>query len=381
MNLGQTGTMAPAFQTYRVTNEDKIDLLAVGYYQDGIPLIVGSYLLPWNNVQYIDLDKDYWNKSATQTLTMLGYSYYLSGSINWNYMGTTMAYYFNKQLASDYQKIVGNLYDTVKQDKWTWDLMHGMAKELTVEKDDGVMGITDQWGLIQYKWTMNTHLYGAAYHTVYLNEKDGVVLNINTPKLIGIVQDVYDLFYTEKYGYFSTNTDELDTIFFDNRALFYISTLEYSAPFRTYDNDFGILPPPKYDEAQKSYHSYSDQWGLAMALPVTASDTARTGAITEALCSLSHHTIVPAYYERTLLGKIKRDDESEEMLDIIFKNVFYDIGITFSTNPETMGPLNACIYNGSSNLTSWFRKNEGPLKTNYQQLLDYLTAKKNEATA
>ena len=34
----------------------------------------------------------------------------------------------------------------------------------------------------------------------------------------------------------------------------------------------------------------------------------------------------PAYYDINLTGKYMRDNDSEEMLDIIFKSVIYDIG-------------------------------------------------------
>jgi hypothetical protein len=37
-------------------------------------------------------------------------------------------------------------------------------------------------------------------------------------------------------------------------------------------------------------------------------------------------TVKPAYYDRTLKGKHARDDESQEMLDIIFSTRNYDVG-------------------------------------------------------
>ena len=36
--------------------------------------------------------------------------------------------------------------------------------------------------------------------------------------------------------------------------------------------------------------------------------------------------VLPAYYDITLQGKYMRDNDSQEMLDIIFDSVIYDIG-------------------------------------------------------
>ena len=48
--------------------------------------------------------------------------------------------------------------------------------------------------------------------------------------------------------------------------------------------------------------------------------------------------IVPAYYEKTLMGKVKRDDESEEMLDMIYRNVLYDFGMCYGLGSVPNSP-------------------------------------------
>ena len=48
--------------------------------------------------------------------------------------------------------------------------------------------------------------------------------------------------------------------------------------------------------------------------------------ILEALAAESYHTVTPAYYEKTLVDKYIRDEESEEMIDIILSSHVYDLG-------------------------------------------------------
>jgi hypothetical protein len=48
--------------------------------------------------------------------------------------------------------------------------------------------------------------------------------------------------------------------------------------------------------------------------------------ILEDLCAESKYTLKPAYYEINLRGKYARDDESQDMLDIILSNTAHDLG-------------------------------------------------------
>ena len=56
----------------------------------------------------------------------------------------------------------------------------------------------------------------------------------------------------------------------DSRCLFYFEMLGSYSQFRTMEDDFGIIPPPKYDEAQENYHAYvSNGWTSTYVVPIT----------------------------------------------------------------------------------------------------------------
>ena len=104
-------------------------------------------------------------------------------------------------------------------------------------------------------------------------------------------------------------------------SFFHIGTL------RDMETDFGVLPYPKYDEAQKEYYSrVSYYW--ANIIPVTNTKLDMTGAILEALNCESANYVVPAYYNIALKTKYSRDEESAAMLDLIFENRVVDLGDT-----------------------------------------------------
>lgn len=378
MNLGYTHEQAAKFQTFSVSREDVIDMIGVATYQSGKPMITGGLAKPWNDVPYINLNQKWWNKSVTETLSVLDNYYYLSGDINYAYMSNIMCCFFNKEVAAQNVSVVGDLYQTVKDKKWTFDTFNSIIKVIARDNGDGKLDNLDTYGHLQYYHSMEAWVYGANYQTVIM-AKDGAHMNFYTNKMQNIVNQVYDMLFTNKQSFLAGqngSNDELTTIFFDNRALFMTTTLGMANSYRNQEIDFGILPNPMYNDQQKGYYTYSDQWGLVCCLPSTATNYERTGAILEEMCALSMKLIRPAYYDKTLIGKGIRDDESEEMLDIIFAGVLYDTGITFCSNLDNI-PLRALINSKSNGLASWWRTKEKQITSNFNELFDYVQGVKD----
>ena len=116
-------------------------------------------------------------------------------------------------------------------------------------------------------------------------------------------------------------------MFANDQALFFMQLLDLVTYFRDMQTDFGILPLPKLDEEQDRYYSTIGSWhSVFLCAPSVQADAERTGAILEALAYESYKTVTPAYYEKTLVGKYIRDDESREMVDIILSSHVYDLG-------------------------------------------------------
>ena len=96
---------------------------------------------------------------------------------------------------------------------------------------------------------------------------------------------------------------------------------------RTMDQDFGIIPPPKFDENQSNYYVTVDTWCASpVSVPITVKDKEITGLILETLAYESRYLLLPAYYDVQLKTKLARDDESSAMIDIILNNRLYDLG-------------------------------------------------------
>lgn len=373
IELGTTDGHADAFSSYAQIDDDIIDVIGIGFYQSGLAMIINDYVLPWNDVKYINVDRDWWNKSATETLSVLGNYYYLTGDINVGALRCTMPIFFNKTEAEEYEDVVGDLYQTVRDGEWTYDLFLDYIKTYSHDNGDTVQDANDYYGLVQNGNTLMSHLYYADVVTAKVTD-DGAELLLTDNKIIDIVDTARELLNDKYYTYLRDGDQEISDIFFSDRALFMNTDLSSAGNWRDKDTDFGILPFPKYDEAQENYTTYADQWGLMLALPCTATNTDRTGAILEAMAALSRKYVTPAYYDVMLLGKLKRDDESEEMLDILYKNVIYDPGTIYAGDLNLL-PMNACVRRDAS-LATWYAQMSEALLSNITILYDHVRESK-----
>ena len=107
---------------------------------------------------------------------------------------------------------------------------------------------------------------------------------------------------------------------------------------RGMETDFGIIPYPKYDENQSEYYNLiSTILVPGVSVPVTNAEPEKAGLILEAMAYYSVDTLTAAYYDNALHTRYVRDEESGDMLDIIFSTRVYDLG--FISNVGGLGQL------------------------------------------
>jgi len=140
---------------------------------------------------------------------------------------------------------------------------------------------------------------------------------------------------------------------------------------RSMESDFGIIPYPKWDEAQADYTPFTaGNYHPVLSVPQTNQDLENTSIILEAMAYEGRKTISPAFYESLLKTKTARDNESAEMIDYIFGNLSYDVGVMYNFG----GILGTFGYEMSTNLraniVSTVEKNENK----WQKAIDNLVS-------
>ena len=95
------------------------------------------------------------------------------------------------------------------------------------------------------------------------------------------------------------------------------------------EDSYGVLPYPKYDEAQENYYTSSRSTHNAFLMPVTCPEPEMAAAVLEALSASNYTKVLPNYFELALKTKYSADSETSEIFDIIHDSMVLDFGYTY----------------------------------------------------
>ncbi len=342
------------------------DLASISAYSSCNALIAG-YLMDLTSIENLDLTQPWWDQKALQDFNFNGAVYQMTGDISIGDNSRTFCIYFNKNMAENYQ--LDNMYDMVREGTWTIDNYRTLAERIDSNLDynnngNHVNDIEDIYGIYIWDDTMMGIVNASGIKCCTINDKGELNLTLNSEKFITAFEKftsyAFNRDVTCAYQR-SGNNGAGRTAFSEGRALFYMETLSEATGLREMDDDFGILPLPKYDELQEEYYNSAASWALPLyCVPrgtLNQEDLARTGWITQALAYEGLYTLTPAYYEQTLQNKVARDKDSSEMLDIIFASRCYDFGWYFEVGTYNEAIMNL-LRNYSSDVASMLKKFE-----------------------
>ena len=323
---------------------------ALTFWQDGI-------ITPVSELPYVDIDKSYWNRSFNDSLTLCGQQYIAIGDMLTSTHDLTYALAFYKKLADNYN--IGDIYSLVKDGKWTFDQMLAMMKTATGDANgDTKMDENDNYGYCAHpKNVLPSFWIAAGEMSVKKDEDDRPYLAMGEERFTNVFNKVYDITYGAGTYYKPTNGDMNDVtdaqrkLFTDNQLLFMDCSFFYAQLLRSMETDFGIIPYPKYNEDQDRYYSRVSYYN-APVIPISNDRPELVGAVLEYFNYASSETVIPAYYDTVLHGKVVRDEESREMLDIIFNSRVVDIGDTTLCADIRDGKVFTMFKNEDNNLSS-----------------------------
>jgi hypothetical protein len=141
--------------------------------------------------------------------------------------------------------------------------------------------------------------------------------------------------------------------------------------FREMEDEFGILPYPKWDEAQENYMTMSDGHHEAMAIPRTVQNLETVGTITEAMCAESYKIVVPAYYDVALKVKSTRDEQSIAMMDLIVNARVFDFGYVYDAWKGASFIIQELVGNNKNTFESSYSKKEKSITKHYNKVIEY----------
>ncbi len=338
-----------------------------------IPSAQNGYLVNLNSIGSITYDPRWWDTDSVDAFTINGKLFFACNDINVHTVEGCSSMFFSKTLID--ANSLENPYELVRSEKWTIDKMGEMMKTAAADSNgDGVRNEGDTFGLVtgigQYLSLVN----GTGERLVYKQSdgsEDQFVLNLASDKMIDVTDKVASLLNDKNLSVIVNDDSWGYKSFYSDHSLFYIMQLGSVAGMRdSMENDFGILPFPMYSESQGYYITSMEATAQAMCVPSSVPDPVMVGAVTEAMSMYSDAYLYEAYYDTTLKGKIARDVDTTEMLDILTGRRAFDYATCYGSWGIYEKYLNNVRKKGASELTSLQAKTIDKFNQNVQKTID-----------
>ncbi len=324
ISFGYIETILPSVRESVLAGDDAYDLVLTHCISGVAEMASGDYLTDWNTLPEITFDNRWWNETINNQLELNGKRLY---TVSDYMLGDPNAILFNKRMIETHN--LENPYELVKSGDWTWDKLTEMSRKVGSDIDgNGIYDENDSYGFAaQAEWKMISIMHSCDQYIV--KEKDGVFsVDLKNEKMISIIEKMDLLFNRDNSSYIWVASENvMQTGIITDLVLFDLAALNESKIYRAGEVDFGILPFPKYDKTQTDYISLN--WGGLMCVPGSAKRVELIGKTCEMLAYISDTTTQTAYREVLLNGKLARDDDSLEMLDIIFDGMVCDFGLNY----------------------------------------------------
>ena len=313
----------PAVQQSSMSGDDTYQMVLTHCITAVNAMAADELVLDLNTTE-INFDSDWWNHSATEALNVNGKQYY---AVSDYMIPDPNCFIFNKDMIDLYG--LDDPYDLVRDGKWTMDKLNEMISEVTTDNGDQVWDEKDIYGLTTGKtWYHVSFTYSAGLKLVDKDENGEFALAFKpddtSTKLMEKIDTIFNGPNVWTYG----NNDP--SVVFDistDRCLFNMTSLNTLHTLRDTEVDFGILPFPKLTEEQDEY--LSNDWSGLLCVPALANNVDMISDTIELLSYYSDEKVIPTYYDIILGTKLSRDEDSREMLDIIFNNIVFDAGMNY----------------------------------------------------
>ena len=300
-------------------------------------LAQSGQLYELSGLDYFDFDAEWWDHRYIEDMTIGNRLYHVMGEFNTMTHSQTLGMIFNKKMVTDFS--LDNLYDLTRNGTWTLDVMYEMLQAVSADiNGDGVRDQHDRWGLFTEAANMYQQMLGAGETIVTKDKDDMPVITVNNEHAVSVLEKSYTImsdknvtFMSNMWSHLTTGsvfTEYIIPMFMDDRGLFYHTGIGNTFKhLRDMDSPYGVVPNPKYTEAQENYfNGVLADWATTVAIPITCKEPEFASFLLEALAAESVNEVTEVYYSILFENKGLRDEDSIEMVDLIINTRIYDLG-------------------------------------------------------
>ncbi|MBE6614378.1 MAG: hypothetical protein E7631_03640 [Ruminococcaceae bacterium] len=355
---------------YVTAGDDYCDVAAQEVWNLHIATAAGIYH-NWNDTKYINPEKPWWNQLINENATFNGKLFALTGSYTVTYMTSTMATYVNSNLLKEYGMEQDALYSLVQEGGWTLDYMGTLAESMYKDTNgDGTRDKTDRYGYAA-NWYYSDAWCSAFDIPVTGKAADGSLeIKLMQEKTYDALTRVYQLYFENEGVYFKESWDGLMEEFMGDMAVFVPGELRNAFnELRDMDDPFGVLPNPKYDESQETYHCLVADGYFVTGMPTTVTDTDFVSLITEAMAADTYINVYPVYYDVALKSKYSQDEATAAMVDLIAGGAAFDVSFMYGTYMEMLPYMfRGCLNEKTTDLVSKYAASEKKIEAALEKI-------------
>jgi len=320
-----------------LAGDDQYDIL-LPHSRTAFQYAIQNTLVNLNEVKTLDLTKEWWSKDIIDSCSINGHLYVLDGDFQTQGLNSAFTMFFNKrifdELGLDYP------YSLALNGEWTFDAFSRLVKQGSKDLNgDGLLKVADdQYGYYTRDWYGPIQILYTGGQRIYSKNSKGIpTLTINSPKTVQIFSEFFSLANSEDvFVGLDKMREAPENLFPAGRAMFADGGLGTAKSLRNMNDEFGILPFPKFTKDDE-YATVVNGHASLLVMPITVPDYDKTGKIIEALCAVGSRDVIPAFYDVSLKTKFSRDYESEAMIDLIKESIIYDLGYVSGGAFESTG--------------------------------------------
>lgn len=366
-------------QTAARAQSDDYDLASL-IFRNAFAGVMEGYIPAASSMPIIDMSKPWYVQKLNDKMKVDGINLIAYTTFDKNPGGGCLI--FNKNILVDLG--LESPYEMVYDGTWMYDVMYSMGTAAVFDiNGDGTLSEGDRFGFISEPDNMTDLAYFGSGITL-IDFK-------STPPQVCMEEKLFDMFtyalqYYTSEGFLMNTFDTWGSseasrlrgnqYFMEGGSLFMQRGTNTLTILGDMEDDYGILPFPKWTEDQDGYYSNMD--GSRVFVPLACStDLERVCVIKEALAVESLNIVHPAYYENTLTKRYVRDTESIDMLEIITTSNSIDFGAAIWM-ADVRTPWMNCLVNNNANFASAIAKNVSKNEKAIQELLDIVTDLKQQ---
>ncbi len=340
-----------------------------------VPYILANrgYCVNLADTEYIDLTGPWWPSVFMDRLLYKNQIFALVNSCGYGTLTNMTAIYFNNDLID--AKGIRSPYELVASNEWHAGTLKELIRDTYEDLNaDGRQDATDLYGLCT---STNARLtcwyYGFGCRLTEIGADGQLILTANSDRLNTAIDTIVDLFSTKDS--LLVDAPSQYTMFMDERAIFYLSTLTISTKMvqNGLEINYGVAPIPKLNAEQDQYYTHVPNTHEAWFILSSAKDVDCSSAFIECMASEAYRQVNDVFFESNLKLRYAPDERLADMYDLVRDSITFDFLYVYKrilTN-DCDNYIRKCIDSPASNrwTTTWASIG-ATVTSDFQKILD-----------